>query len=403
MQDKILLSESFISENFITKFLDFKELTLNFYSNILNNVLKLSDMLEPNEKLPLALSFDDVLLIPRYSKINSREEIDISTRITPRITLKIPIISANMTDITGVKMATKIAQMGGLGVIPRFNTLEEEADMISKVSKKGFTVGASVGIKDWRERAEVCVKAGAKILFLDVAHGHLRNAIEKTKLLKQIFGKSVDIVSGNVATKEGAQDLFKAGCDSVKAGIGGGSICTTRISTGCGVPQITAIAATAKVARRYKKTIIADGGIKNSGDIAKALAAGASAVMLGRLIAGVSESEAKLVKIKKGIYKLYRASTSRAQKEEIIKKFSKTNINFLNHIEGVQGLVPFEGSLEEKIKLISANLRSAFSYCGSSNLKEFQKNSKFVRITPMGYREGDVHDVILDNSSFHTK
>ena len=180
--------------------------------------------------IKLALSYDDVLLIPQYSEIKSRSEVDLTTQLTPHVKLRLPVLSSNMSTITDEGFAVALAKLGGLGVIPRFRSIEEEADIVRSVKAKGFLVGASVGVKEQTiERAEAAVKAGADIIVIDVAHGHMLQVIEATKKLKQKFGKNVDIVAGNVATYEGASDLFKSGADSVKVGIGPGSTCITRM------------------------------------------------------------------------------------------------------------------------------------------------------------------------------
>ncbi len=350
-------------------------------------------------KIPLALSFDDVLLVPQYSEIETRSKIDISTRLTPRIKLQIPLLSANMSDVTGVKMAITLGKLGGLGVLPRFNSIEYEADMVYKVKKAKVKVAASVGCKDWEERAEKLIKAGADVLFLDVAHGHLKKAIETTRNLKMRFGSFVDIVSGNVATRQGAIDLFKAGADSVKVGIGPGSICTTRIVTGCGVPQITAIFEASKAARLFKKTLIADGGTKNSGDVVKALAAGANAVMIGNQFAGYDEAPGKMIKKDGILYKSYNASTSFTEKKNhILSQQNNLNKDFIKQIEGIESLVLYKGPLNAIIEKMVANIRSGFSYCGAKNIKELHKNASFIRMTASGLRESKPHDVIENQS-----
>lgn len=347
-----------------------------------------------SQDFPLALSYDDVLLVPQYSEIDSRSDVDLSTQITPRVRLQIPIISANMSDVTGVEMAVAIGKLGGLGVLPRFITIESQANMVAKVKKQNVLVGAAIGIRDWEERSQALVKAGCDILFLDVAHGHMRKAIETTKNLKNVFGKFVDIVSGNVATNQAAYDLFKAGADCVKVGIGPGSICTTRIVTGCGVPQITAILEAKEAAIRFKKTIIADGGVKNSGDIVKGLAAGANAIMCGNLIAGTKEAPGKLIKKEGKIFKTYNASTSLAEKKNHIKANNNLSPNYIMQIEGIESLIPYKGPLEALVKRITANVRSGLSYSGAKNIQELQKKAKFTRITFQALKESLPHDVI---------
>jgi IMP dehydrogenase/GMP reductase len=346
---------------------------------------------------PLALSYDDVLLVPKYSKIGSRNDINLETKISKRINLQIPLISANMSDVTGVEMAIALGKLGGLGVIPRFIPPEEQAEKISLIKKEKVLVGAAVGARNGIvDRAEKLVKAGADILFIDVAHGHMQKNLDATTKLKQIFGNFVDIVSGNAATYEAASDLFKAGADSVKVGIGPGSICTTRIETGSGVPQITAILNCARAARKYKKYIVADGGVKTSGDIVKGLAAGASAIMAGSILAGSDEAPGKLI-IKDGKkYKVYNASTSLTEKVNHSKlNKDEVEIHYTKQIEGVESIVPYKGPLKDIIERITANLRSGFSYSGAKDINYLWKNSSFIQITSQGLKESGAHDVLL--------
>lgn len=352
-----------------------------------------------NQTIPLALSYDDVLLVPQYSEIDSRNDVDVSTQLTPHISLKIPVISANMTDVTGVPMAIALGKLGGLGVIPRFMSPEDQADQIAEVKKKNGLVGAAIGVRNGMfSRAQLLINAGADIFFLDVAHGHMQKVIDAVKKFKSQFPK-IDLVAGNVATYEAAEALFDAGADSVKVGIGPGSICTTRIMTGSGVPQITAILEAARVARKLGKTIIADGGAKNSGDLVKGLAAGASAHMLGNLLAGTDEAPGKKIKYKGAWFKIYNGSTSLTEKKNHVKingdEFEK---NYTKQVEGVEGLVPYKGPLNKVMECHMANLRSGFSYSGAKNIPALWKKAKFVQITQMGRIEGGAHDVIMRKS-----
>lgn len=350
--------------------------------------------------IPLALSFDDVLLVPQYSDLNSRNEVSLKTKISEHITLEIPLISANMSDVTDAKMAIALARLGGLGVIPRFLPIDVQADEIAAVKKENVLVGGAVGARNGIvERAEAIVKAGADILFIDVAHGHMQKSIDATIKLKQMFGKDVDIVSGNSATFEAAEALFKAGADSVKVGVGPGSICTTRIETGSGVPQITAILESARAARKYKKYIIADGGVKTSGDVVKGLAAGASGIMAGSIFAGTDEAPGKVVKKDGMKYKVYNASTSLAEKtRHTIFNIHETEKHYVKQIEGVESIVPYKGKLSDLIEKFNASIRSGFSYSGAKDIVSLWKNAKFVRITSQGLRESGAHDVVLYNS-----
>jgi IMP dehydrogenase len=240
------------------------------------------------------------------------------------------------------------------------------------------------------------VNAGADILFLDVAHGFMEKTLRTTKLLKQHFGDKIDLVSGNVATEEAANALFKSGADSVKVGIGPGTTCITRIETGCGVPQITAVLESSKAARKYKKTLICDGGMENSGDIVKGLAAGSAAIMSGNLFVGVKESAGEIIKKDGKLYKQYNGSTSLTEKKRQIEKMGgKLPENFAKQVEGVETLVSYKGSLSEVVEGLTANIRSGFSYLGARNIVELWKNAHFIRISPMGFHENGAHNVIL--------
>jgi IMP dehydrogenase len=224
----------------------------------------------------------------------------------------------------------------------------------------------------------------------------MEKTLRTTKLLRQHFGDKVDIVSGNVATEEAAGALFKNGADCVKVGVGPGSTCITRIETGCGVPQITAVLDSSKAARKYKKTLICDGGMENSGDIVKGLAAGAAAIMTGHLFAGAKEAAGRIIKKDGNIYKEYNGSTSKTEKERQISKLGgKLPANYAKQIEGVETLVPYEGPLSQVVESLTANIRSGFSYLGARNIAELWKKAHFVRVTPMGFRENGAHNVIL--------
>lgn len=257
-------------------------------------------------------------------------------------------------------------------------------------------VGAAVGVgEDAIYRAELLVKAGVDVIVIDTAHGHTRAVIDTLKRLKKMV--SVDIVAGNVATAEGALDLIKAGADAIKVGIGPGSICTTRIVAGAGVPQITAIMECYKVARRYKVPIIADGGIKYSGDITKALAAGAYSVMIGSLFAGTDESPGEIVLYQGRSYKVYRGMGSLSVMEQGARdRYMQEGVEASKLVpEGVEGRVPYKGPLSQSIVQLIGGLRSGMGYCGCKNLNELRQKARFIRITNAGLRESHVHDVII--------
>jgi IMP dehydrogenase len=470
------------------------------------------------------LTFDDVLLVPKRSPIVSRSQTNLRTKLSRNITLDIPIISANMDTVTESGMAIALAREGGIGIIHRFMTIEDQVDEILKVkrsesvmieqpytikpdltvaeakkamaeysvsgllveeagkllgiitrrditfeknnklkvselmtkdvitAKVGITidqakdilhnkrieklpvvddkkhivglitskdilkmeqypyaskdkkgrllVGAAVGIKgDYLERTEALLEAGADVIVVDIAHGHSENAINTVHMIKKAFPDS-ELVAGNVATGEGSRDLIKAGVDAVKVGVGSGSICITRVVTGSGVPQLTAVIDSVKVARDYEVPIISDGGIRNSGDITKALAAGASSVMIGSLFGGTDESPGKTL-VKNGKkYKMYRgmasfyASLGRKYREAGPQVVDSDDLN--DYVpEGVEAMVPYNGSVVEIIRQMAGGLRSGLSYCGAKTIPEMQTNAEFIKITSAGYIESQSHDVDL--------
>lgn len=347
--------------------------------------------------IKLALSYNDVLLVPQYSKLESRSEVDISTQISPNIKLDIPLISINMDTVTGVEMAVAMNLLGGMGFMPRFDTAEIQADKVSKVVAKGAKTVACIGIKNGTiERAEMLLKAGASGLTIDIAHAHTSRTLEVVSRLKNKF-KKVDLIVGTIATYEGAYDLFKAGADSVRVGVGAGTICTTRIVAGSGVPQITAIMDATRAKTKFKnKFVIADGGAANSGDIVKALACGSSAVLAGSLYAGTDEAPGKKIKIGGVLYKEYNGSTSKTEKmKQVGKDKNGKSENYVIHVEGVEAMVPYKGPVADIVQSLCAGIRSGLTYSGAKNIKELWKNAQFIQITTAGYRESTAHDVIL--------
>jgi IMP dehydrogenase len=470
------------------------------------------------------LTFDDVLLVPKRSPIVSRSQTDLRTKLSRNITLNIPVISANMDTVTESGMAVALAREGGVGIIHRFLTIEDQVDEILRVkrsesvmieqpytikpdvpmaeakkamaeygvsgllveeggklagiitrrditfeknpkrkvselmtkdvitAKAGLTieqakeilhkqrieklpvvddkkrivglitskdilkmehyphaskdrkgrllVGAAVGVKgDYLERTEALLEAGADVLVVDIAHGHSENAINTVHMIKKAF-PDCELVAGNVATGEGARDLIKAGVDAVKVGVGSGSICITRVVTGSGVPQLTAVVDSVKVANDYGIPVISDGGVRNSGDMTKALAAGASSVMIGSLFGGTDESPGKTL-VKNGKkFKMYRgmasfyASLGRKYREEGPQVVDSDDLN--DYVpEGVEAMVPYKGSVVEIVRQLAGGLRSGLSYCGAKTIPEMQKNAEFIKMTSAGFIESQPHDVDL--------
>ena len=350
-----------------------------------------------DQKFPLGLSYDDVLLIPQYSEIDSRSEVDLSAKISPTLTLKIPLITAKMDTVTGIKMAIEIGKLGGMGILPRFETIESQADKVKQVAETRVVTAAAVGVKDgFEERAIALVKAGATVLDIDVAHGHMKKTIEATKKLKSIFGNKITLISGITSTYECAKDLYAAGADCLLVGVGAGSTCITRVMTGFGVPMITALLETAKAAKKTGKTFAPDAGIRNSGDIVKALATGASAILGGNVFSGTDETPGKII-MKNGIrYKEYNGSASMQEKaKQVQKDSSDKNENYIKQIEGVEGYVIYKGPVKDVVEKLLAVVRSGLSYAGARNIPELWRKAKFIQITQNGLKENGAHDLIV--------
>lgn len=288
-----------------------------------------------------------------------------------------------------------------VGLITSKDILKMEHYPHASKDKKGrLLVGAAVGVKgDYLERTEALLEAGADVLVVDIAHGHSENAINTVHMIKKAF-PDCELVAGNVATGEGARDLIKAGVDAVKVGVGSGSICITRVVTGSGVPQLTAVVDSVKVANDYGIPVISDGGVRNSGDMTKALAAGASSVMIGSLFGGTDESPGKTL-VKNGKkFKMYRgmasfyASLGRKYREEGPQVVDSDDLN--DYVpEGVEAMVPYKGSVVEIVRQLAGGLRSGLSYCGAKTIPEMQKNAEFIKMTSAGFIESQPHDVDL--------
>lgn len=345
-----------------------------------------------------ALCYDDVLLVPRRSSVSSRKDVDLTTQLTSSIKLAIPLISANMDTVTESAMAIAMASLGGIGIIHRFLSIEKQADEIHKVKLSGskFLVGAAVGVKDdYVSRTEKLLKAGCNVIVVDIAHGHADHTLETIKTLRRKF-RTLQIIAGNVATKEGTLDLIKAGVHAVKVGVGPGSLCTTRLVAGVGVPQLTAVIDAVSIAKRYHVPIIADGGIKQPGDLTKALAAGASTVMIGGLFAGCEESPGIALHKSGGKFKLTRGMASlAAHKQNQISKGQDRDFGLSEYVaEGVEALVPYRGHVAEVALQLLGGLRSGMSYCGATTIKELHLKAEFIRVSQASLRENGAHDVL---------
>lgn len=331
------------------------------------------------------LTYDDVLLLPNYSEVTpSRTDLE----------GKIPIIASPMDTVCEKEMAYELGRLGGYGIIHRNMPVAKQADQLTWVLKQKISCGVAVGVgPDFKERVEVLIKAGAKEICIDSAHGHTKHVGEATALIKNKFPK-IEVISGNVATYAGAEFLFQKGAAAVKVGMGPGSICITRIMSGMGVPQLSAVMDCVRAAKKYKKRIIADGGIKTSGDMVKALAAGADSVMLGSLLAGTDEAPGKKVKIKDKFFKTYRGmGSSAAMKHGSAERYGQEKSSKKFVPEGVEGLVEYKGKLADFIFEFIGGLRAGMAYLGAKNLAELRQKAKFIQITPAGWAESKPHSL----------
>ena len=335
-----------------------------------------------------------MLLVPRLSRVRSRRQVNLNTRLSRHIDLRLPIIAANMDTVCESEMAIALARLGGVGIIHRFLPTYAHALEVEKVKAAGedLLVGVAVGTDhDMMERAKSCVAAGADVLVLDIAHGHATHAIEGVKRLKDAFA-DIDLVAGNVATAAGAADLAGAGADAIKVGVGPGGVCTTRLVAGVGVPQLTALGDAVEGADGVP--IIADGGIRTSGDIAKALAAGADTVMIGSLFAGTKESPGDVEHSAKGLVKRIRGMASREAVESRAERHGdELDDEYFEHRapEGVEGLVPYQGEVAKVLHQLLGGVKSAMSYLDATDLEEFRRNAAFVRVTSAGLTENHPH------------
>ena len=469
------------------------------------------------------LTFDDVLLVPKYSDITSRSQTDLSTKLSRNISINIPFVSANMDTVTESLMAMAMARAGGIGIIHRFLPIQEQADEVLKVKRSGSVmienpysispdksiqnaldyaenkdisgllvvdsntkligiiterdllfanrndhiqdvmtkdvvtakpgvtldeakeilhkhrieklpivddsgiikglitskditnnedypnaskdkkgrplVGAAVGVKgDFLERSESLLEAGADVLVVDIAHGHSENALSTVRNIKKAF-PDCELIAGNVATAQGTEDLIKAGVDAVKVGVGSGSICITRVITGSGVPQLTAVLDCAKIGKDHGIPIISDGGTRTSGDATKGLAAGASSVMIGSMLGGTDESPGTVLTKNGKRFKVYRGMASLAA--SIGRKSKLTGSISLDDdlndyvAEGVEAMVPYKGTVIDILKQLTGGVRSGLSYCGARTILQMQNNAEFIKMSRAGFAESQPHDVSL--------
>jgi len=330
------------------------------------------------------LTYDDVLIVPSKSAVRSRKDPNLSTRLTKKLKIGMPFISANMDTVTESGMAIAMGQLGGAGILHRFMSVEAQIEEVRKVRNSGVAViAASIGVnEEGRARAEALVREGANLLTIDIAHGHSVAMIETLHWLRDKFQDKVELIAGNVATPEATEELIRAGADAIKVGIGPGSMCTTRIITGAGVPQLTAVAWCAEVARNHGVPVIADGGLKSSGDVVKALAAGAETVMLGSLLAGCLETPGEI----HGGKKHYRGMASRA-----------AQVSWRGGLpegmapEGEATSVSVKGSVKDVVMELAGGLRSGMSYINADNLGEILEKARFMEMSANGIRESVAH------------
>jgi len=351
-----------------------------------------------------SLTYDDIQLVPQYSNIPTRTQIKLNTLVSRRYGLLNPIVASPMDTVCGLEMAYKMFKLGGVGCIHRFNSIEEQSNIVKELYHRIYSeewggqfeswgvmvddwhseiphipIMASIGVSESdKDRAKSLVDNGCNIIVIDVAHGHHKNVEKMLMWCKNNLDDKVDIIAGNIATKEAAQELESWGADGLRVGIGGGSLCTTRVKTGFGVPNVSCIEDITSVA---KTPVMADGGIRSSGDISKALAIGASSVMLGSLIAGTDEAPGQIVETPKGLYKRYRGSASLETKV--------THGQQTRNVEGESTTIPYKGGVKFIVNGLIDGVKSALSYGGAKSLEDF--NPPYVKVTNSGINEAKPH------------
>lgn len=377
--------------------------------------------MEPQKTtFPLSLTFDDILLIPGFAGF-SRSDINLETRLTKKISLKLPLVSAPMDTVTESELAIELARLGGIGIIHRNLTIENQVEEVKKVLEKGLLVGAAVGAgTGFEDRVRALVEAQVSVILVDSAHGFSRQVIDATSFIRKTYPK-MEIISGNIATGEGAEALIKAGATGLRVGMGPGAICTTRIISGMGVPQVTALMDTVRIANKFGIPIIADGGIKYSGDMVKALALGASTCMMGSFFASSAEAPGTKVRLSKDqvphrfqsifeknkktyLFKSYRGMGSIAAMQKGAKIKSEGEFHGKSYgerilvAEGVEGLVPVKGSAKELTDQAIGGIKSGMYYVGARDLGELFDKGKFSQITQASLTESHPHSVLITNA-----
>jgi IMP dehydrogenase len=369
------------------------------------------------------LTFDDISLLPGYSDFE-RSEIVLSTKLTRGITLSLPFVSSPMDTVTEGRLAIALGKLGGIGIIHRNLSIEDQVKEVLKVKREKLLVGGAIGVGNgFEKRLDALFKALVDVVVLDSAHGFSKGVIEATSYVKRKYPK-LQLISGNIATSDGAKALIKAGADGLRVGMGPGAICTTRVVSGMGVPQITAISETVKVGRLAKVPIIADGGIRYSGDITKALGVGASTVMMGSFFASSEEAPGKTIRLKRDfvpkrflsifekqgkrnghyLFKEYRGMGSEASMEKGAKVKSEGEFHGKSYYkdkvlvaEGVEGLVPVKGSVKDLLDQAIGGLKSGMYYVGAKNISELSKKARFMQLTHASLLESHPHSILITN------
>ena len=339
-----------------------------------------------------ALTYDDIQLIPNHSGVQSRQDIKLATSVSKNWSIDIPIVGSCMDTVTEFEMAATLMEMGGVGCLHRFMSIEEQVRQVTKLAAFRSTdptlqhlpIMAAVGVVgDYLDRAVELEAAGCNLILVDVAHGHHENMEIALTELKANLEEFTDVIAGNIATAEAAEDLIAWGADGLRVGIGGGSLCTTRVKTGFGVPNVTSIQEVVQIADQEGIPVMADGGIKSSGDIAKALAVGADCVMVGSLLAGTKESPGAILETPAGLFKRYRGSASLETKV--------THGQKSRNVEGESTTIPFKGGVRFIINGLTDGIRSAFSYGGADNILDYQTSVNYNVVTNAGLAEAKPH------------
>lgn len=365
------------------------------------------------------ITFDDVLLRPGYSDFK-RQEISLETYLTKKIKLSAPFTSAPMDTVTESELAIALARLGGIGFIHRNLSVENQVKEVAAVKRLKLLVGASIGSEGYEERIQTLMKAGVDVVIIDSAHGYAKTVLDAISAIKNLF-PSLQVIAGNIATKEGALALIKAGADGLRVGMGPGAICTTRIISGMGVPQMTALLEIAPIAKKWKVPFIADGGITYSGDMVKALAAGASSIMMGGFFASCKESPGEKVMLTKDhvplrfkdilkiekkeyMFKSYRGMGSVGAMQQGAKIKSEGEFHGKSYsdrtlvAEGVEGLVPVKGTVNELLEQAIGGIKSGMYYTGSKTIKELHEKARFIHISQASLKESHPHDILITNS-----